>query len=110
MCPALSAQAAPASREEKRARNDVERVRQQYRAFLRLCQKRGMELAPSHTSADIGRSAARVLGPDLPLEEIGALYRRARYQGTTSRADAAQMKKLCAQVKRRRARSEPNRR
>jgi hypothetical protein len=106
----LSAQAAPASREEKRARNDVERVRQQYRAFLRLCQKRGMELAPSHTSADIGRSAARVLGPDLPLEEIGALYRRARYQGTTSRADAAQMKKLCAQVKRRRARSEPNRR
>ena len=72
-----------------------------------MCQKRGMELAPSHTSADIGRSAARVLGPDLPLEEIGALYRRARYQGTTS---PAQMKKLCAQVKRRRARSEPNRR
>lgn len=83
----------------------MERVRQQYRAFLRLCQKRGMELSPSNTSADIGQSAARVLGPDLPLEEIGALYRRARYQGTASRADAAQMKKLCAQVKRRRARN-----
>ena len=101
----LPVQAAPASREERRARNDVERVRQQYRAFLRLCQKRGMELSPSNTSADIGQSAARVLGPDLPLEEIGALYRRARYQGTASRADAAQMKKLCAQVKRRRARN-----
>ena len=104
----LPGQAGPPSRQERRSRSDVERVRQQYRAFLRLCQKEGMDLAPSSTSADIGRDAARVLGPDLPLEEIRELYRRARYQGAASRADAARMRKLCARVKRRRARRQEN--
>ena len=80
----------------------VHRIRRQYREFLRLCRKRGVQFGPSSTSGEIGEQAGRLLGEDLPLTDIQDIYRRARYQGLASRADAARLKKFCDQVRKRR--------
>ena len=81
----------------------VLRIRRLYREFLRTCRKRGVKFGPSSTSGEISDQAAQVLGPELPLTDIRDIYRRARYLGRASRADAARLRKLCDQVKRRRA-------
>ena len=81
----------------------VLRIRRLYREFLRTCRKRGVRFGPSSTSGEINSQAAQVLGPELPLTDIRDIYRRARYQGQASRSDAARLRKLCDQVKRRRA-------
>ena len=62
-----------------------------------------MRFGPSSTSGEINSQAVQVLGPELPLTDIRDIYRRARYQGQASRSDAARLRKLCDQVKRRRA-------
>lgn len=79
------------------------RIRRLYREFLRTCRKRGVRFGPSSTSGEINSQAVQVLGPELPLTDIRDIYRRARYQGQASRSDAARLRKLCDQVKRRRA-------
>lgn len=81
----------------------VLRIRRLYREFLRTCRKRGVRFGPSSTSGEINSQAVQVLGPELPLTDIRDIYRRARYQGQASRSDAARLRKLCDQVKRRRA-------
>ena len=75
------------------------RVRSQYRRFLKLCQKNGVELTPADTSAEVSaKAAARTL--DRPeLEALEDIYRRARYNGQASREDAAEAKRLYTKLR-----------
>lgn len=86
-------------RREVRDRNDVERVRRQYRVFLRLCRRYGVSFRRASTSGEISEEAVRVFGPEAPVGDIRDIYREARYRGEASRADAARLKKLCDRVK-----------
>lgn len=76
------------------------RVRAQYRRFLRLCLKRGVELSPSDTSAQVSAKAGRWLADPESLAALEAIYRRARYDNQATREDLAEMKRLCGQVRR----------
>jgi len=86
-------------RREARDRNDVERVRRQYRVFLRLCRRYGVSFRRASTSGEISEEAVRVFGPEAPAGDIRDIYREARYRGEASRADAVRLKKLCDRVK-----------
>lgn len=75
------------------------RIRRQYRAYLRMCQNRGLEFERSDTSTDVGRKSL----PEFPDEEalcaLRDLYQRARYSGEASREDYQQFKTLIGKIK-----------
>lgn len=75
------------------------RIRRQYRAYLRMCQNRGLEFDRSDTSTDVGRKSL----PEFPDEEalcaLRDLYQRARYSGEASREDYQQFKNLIGKIK-----------
>ena len=96
---AISGEPAPARREVLPA-TYAGRVRGQYRRFLKLCRKRGLELLPSDTSAQISAKAQRWMADGETLAALEAIYRRARYGGRATREDLAEMKRLCAKVRR----------
>lgn len=75
------------------------RVRSQYRRFLKLCQKNGVELAPADTSAEVSRKAAAWTADRPELEALEGIYRRARYYGQASREDVAEAKRLYAKLR-----------
>lgn len=75
------------------------RVRSQYRRFLKLCQKNGVELAPADTSAEVSDKAAVWTADRTDLEALEGIYRRARYNGQASREDAAEAKRLYAKLR-----------
>lgn len=79
------------------------RVRAQYRQFLKLCRRRGVDLSLSDTSAEVRSKAARRAADWetlADLRELEAIYRRARYNNQASREDLAQAKRLCGRLKR----------
>ena len=82
----------------------VQRVRAQYRRFLKLYHRAGFPRSPGDTSGDIARCSRETLGEEvLPLRE---LYIGARYGGEATREDAARAKELCARLKHRQSQRE----
>lgn len=75
------------------------RVRAQYRRFLKLCQKKGVEISPSDTSAQVSAKAGRWLADPEVLSALEAIYCRARYDNQATREDLAEMKRLWGQVR-----------
>jgi len=76
------------------------RVRGQYRRFLKLCRKKGLELSPSDTSAQVSAKAARRTAETESLAALEEIYRRARYSGRATREDLAEAKRLYGKLKR----------
>lgn len=75
------------------------RIRGQYRRFLKLCRKRGVELSPSDTSAQVSAKAARWMAEAETLAALEEIYCKARYGGQATREDLAEAKRLYGQVK-----------
>lgn len=74
----------------------VARVRRAYRAYLRLCDARGVALHPGDTSADVA-ARAREAGAGFDPEaeaELRALYCAARYADKATAQDAARAAEL----------------
>lgn len=75
------------------------RIRAQYRRFLKLCRKKGVEISPSDTSAQVSAKAGRWLADPEVLSALEAIYCRARYDNQATREDLAEMKRLWGQVR-----------
>lgn len=75
------------------------RIRAQYRRFLKLCRKKGVDLSPSDTSAQVSAKAGRWLADPEVLSDLEAIYCRARYDNQATREDLAEVKRLCGQVR-----------
>lgn len=75
------------------------RIRAQYRRFLKLCRKKGVDLSPSDTSAQVSAKAGRWLADPEVLSALEAIYCRARYDNQATREDLAEVKRLCGQVR-----------
>ena len=75
------------------------RIRAQYRRFLKLCRKKGVEISPSDTSAQVSAKAGRWLADPEVLSALEAIYCRARYDNQATREDLAEVKRLCGQVR-----------
>lgn len=90
-------------RERVSARSYAGRIRRQYRAYLRMCQDRGLEFERSDTSTDVGRKSL----PEFPDEEalcaLRDLYQRARYSGEVSREDYQRFRELMGTLKKTKA-------
>ncbi|MDO4567604.1 MAG: hypothetical protein Q4B99_01460 [Clostridia bacterium] len=81
-----------------------DKVRKQYKRYLRMVNDESHAITPYMTTADIANRAA-VFGYDAALgEELRRLYLRARYAGEadTSDAEAIEAKRLVDEIKRRR--------
>lgn len=79
--------------------SNVQRIRRQYRKFLKLCQEQGISRTDSTTSRDIDRRAQRNsnLAPFSP--KIRHLYIKARYAGRADHTAVKEMTQLCADAK-----------
>lgn len=75
------------------------RIRAQYRRFLKLCRKKGVDLSPSDTSAQVSAKAGRWLADPEVLSALEAIYCRARYDNQATREDLAEVKRLWGQVR-----------
>lgn len=75
------------------------RIRAQYRRFLKLCRKKGVEISPSDTSAQVSAKAGRWLADPEVLSALEAIYCRARYDNQATREDLAEVKRLWGQVR-----------
>lgn len=58
--------------------SDREKVRQQYRKFLKECLARGMRILPSNDSLEIENGASELF-PGAPLSKLRQVYIKARY-------------------------------
>ena len=74
----------------------AERVRRQYRAYLKLCRADGMKIAPSDTSQNVLDRSRRHADPE---EELRGLYLRARYAGEADKKDADRAAELVREIK-----------
>lgn len=77
----------------------VQRVRAQYRKFLKLYISAGGELEDSHTSLDVERGAKRHRFAAGDVEELRSIYIRARYAEHAEAKDASRAKELCTAMK-----------
>lgn len=80
----------------------VQRVRSQYRKFLKLYEKNGGTVKAGDTSLDVERDAVRVRFDPAVARELREVYIRARYAGSADRDDAARAKELYAALKKER--------
>lgn len=76
------------------------RIRRQYRSFLRLCRRKGLEFTVSDTSTDIGEKALDRFPDEAAMADLRDLYQRARYQGKATREDCRRFKRLLDGLKR----------
>lgn len=97
---AIPNKAAPRQRES----GSIKGIRRQYRRFLKLCEGLGAERTGSSTSLDVEKAAAAF--PELRelAGPIRALYVPARYGHRGDKAAEDEMKRLCAEARRRSAR------
>ncbi len=88
-----------APRERRRPRTPAERVRREYRGFLRLCLRHGMSLTPRDTSLSV---RAKSDGLSVPEEahELRRLYIAARYGGRADDRDAERAERALRQLRR----------
>lgn len=86
------------AREEKASRGSpVQRVRAQYKRFLRLCMKRGQELKRSDTSLEVNERCGHLFGHE--AQELREIYLHARYDHRADKDDALRAKELYARLK-----------
>ncbi len=94
----------PGGTEEKvrkvRPGSAVQRVRAQYRKFLRLYISAGGELDNTHTSLDVEQGAKRCRFVPENVEELRSIYIRARYAERAEAEDVSRAKELYAAMKR----------
>ena len=83
---------------KRRFSGQVQGVRKQYRKYLNMIEKEGLEIGPDDTSEDIFEKAPDVLGGDA-ARELRSLYIDARYNGTADRAAADRAKELIREMK-----------
>lgn len=80
-------------------RSPVQRVRAQYRKFLKLYLSYGGELGKAYTSKDVNEEAKlRRFLPEA-ICELRAIYIRARYAGTAGQKDVSRAKELYGELK-----------
>ena len=77
----------------------VQKVRAQYRRFLKLYQTDGGEVRPGDTSRDIGDGARQMEFDAESCDRLRELYIRARYAGEADREDAVRAKELYAAIR-----------
>lgn len=82
-----------------RETSPVRIVRAQYRKFLKLCLAHGLRLERASTSLDVDQQAQNIPGVGKNSGKIREIYLRARYAGDADKAEAEQIKQLCAQAK-----------
>jgi len=75
------------------------RIRREYRAFLRLCGKRGLRFGTADTSTDVGEKALDAFPDEAALSALRDLYQEARYHGEASREDYQEFKRLLGALK-----------
>lgn len=75
------------------------RIRKQYRSFLRLCRRKGLEFSASDTSTDIGEKSLDWFPDEVAMAGLRDLYQRARYQGKASKEDYQRFKRLLGDLK-----------
>ena len=80
----------------------VQRVRAQYRKFLKLYVSTGGELDDTHTSLDVEQGAERLRFAPEMVEEMRTIYIRARYGGRAEAQDVSRTKELYAAMKKER--------
>ncbi len=101
----VTIETAETSRPRGGARTPEERVRREYRRFLRLCRQRGVKLRPSDTSLSVERMSAQLSAPE-EARELRRIYIDTRYGAITPedaprRAEEAyrRVKKLWTETK-----------
>lgn len=82
--------------------NAVQRVRAQYRKFLKLYLSAGGELDDTHTSLDVEQGARRRRFSPESLEELRSIYIRARYADRADAQDVSRARELYAAMKKER--------
>ena len=85
--------------ENLKGRSDAVKVRRIYRRYLQRTARKKIQLSPSDTSLRIQEKTS-ILWPQETLEEMRAIYIRARYKDKASRKDVSRMKELYAQIRR----------
>ena len=91
-------EARPAEASTGASRSAVQRVRAQYRKFLRLCRDRGISWEKSATSQEVAELSKNAVAPKAG-EELRQLYLEARYHGQATREDAEKARQLAAGLK-----------
>ena len=89
----------PGAAENPQENSHVQRIRAQYRRFLKLYYKAGLTRSPGDTSQDIARYSRETMGDE--VSALRELYIGARYNGEATREDVAQARELCTRIKRR---------
>ncbi len=82
-----------------RARAPVERVRLEYRRFLRLCGQRGIRLRPGDTSLRVEQKSAGLSDRDA-ARELRAIYIAARYDGSGTDESAKRAQDAVRRIRR----------
>ena len=77
----------------------VEKVRAQYRKFLRLLSRRGTEIRQYETSYEIGVSSQGLFENTDAVDEMREIYIRARYAGQADSEDARRARELLGEIK-----------
>ena len=80
----------------------VQRVRAQYRRFLKLYERAGGTVEIGDTSLDVELDAKKYRFAPAAAEELRQVYIRARYGGKADREDAARARELYAELKKER--------
>ena len=80
-------------------RSPVQRVRAQYRKFLKLYLSSGGELGKSYTSKDVNEEAKQRRFLPEAASELRDIYIRARYAGTAEPKDVSRAKELYGELK-----------
>jgi len=80
----------------------VQRVRAQYRRFLKLYERAGGTVETGDTSLDVELDAKKYRFAPAAAEELRQVYIRARYGGTADREDAVRARELYAELKKER--------
>lgn len=84
----------------------VQRVRSQYRKFLKLYEKNGGSVKAGNTSLEVERDAVRHRFEPSAAKELRDVYVRARYGGSADRDDAARARELYTELKKARGMEE----
>ena len=79
--------------------SNVQRIRRQYRKFLKLYQEQGMSRTESTTSLDIHKRAMRNSNLSPFSAQIRQLYIKARYAGQADHTAVKDMAQLCTDAK-----------
>ncbi len=90
-------EAQPAEAPAGARRSAVQRVRAQYRKYLRLCRDRGVCWEKSATSQEVAALSKNQVDPAAG-EELRQLYLEARYHGQASREDAEKARQLVLEL------------